>query len=469
MEPPTQTTKRRTSPTSERIGRAGSHLWAGTIYLLRLLVDALKYIGRTAIDIVTLGRLALLRRQQRRAPDRAAIYTTAATAAREAKTQRWAAWHNLPVRRRVEVRVVVFTMLIVFVIWAQPGGRGSSAETSEEFTTAIQHPQSPASADQENSADARAEFKRQVTQASVGQWLLYPEAVMSRGRLNAWDDFKVGSPVVIDEGGSGGTWSSAKQSSRYRMWYRGCHFVAREYACGVGHATSADGLTWEKLPGPVFVPADSGQRERLDAIAVVRAGNHYFMWYAVKADWRVGTRHATLHLATSPDGREWTVAGPVLRAVTEGTWPLDPTASYDGRLFHLWYVDRTEAPHPLSLLHVTSADGRQWQVAGSTPLRTLGLEDSTRRVSVTAGPSGYLAYFSPRFQRNDGVLGFLRSADGNTWTREPGTAVLKGALDSRGDADSPMVIASEGGVQVWLVLRPTDGAEAIGFAYHKQS
>lgn len=457
-------------PTSERIRRAGSHLWTGALYLLRLLLDALRYIGRTAIDVVTLGRLAFMRRRQRGAPDRAARYATVATAGREAKTKRWAAWHNLPVRRRVAVRVAVFAMLMVFVIWARPGDRRSSAETSDEFTAAMQNPEAPAKTEHETSANARADFMQQVTQASVGQWLLYPEAVMSRGRLNAWDDFKVGSPVVIDEGGSGGRSLRAKQSSRYRMWYRGCHFVAREYACGVGHATSADGLTWEKLPAPVFVPADSGQRERLDAIAVVRAGNHYFMWYTVTADWRVGTRHATLHLATSPDGREWTVAGPVLRAVTEGTWPLDPTAWYDGRLFHLWYVDRTAPAHPLSLLHVTSADGRQWQVAGSTPLRTLGLEDSTRRVWVTAGPSGYLAYFSPRFQRNDGVLGFLRSADGNTWTREqPGTAVLKGALDSRGDADSPMVIASDGGVQVWLVLRPTDGAEAIGLIYQKKS
>lgn len=67
----------------------------------------------------------------------------------------------------------------------------------------------------------------------LGTALLYPGAMVSRDRLNEWDDFKVGSPVVMDEGGSGRTWYGAKTSSRYRMWYRGCHFVVHEYTCGV--------------------------------------------------------------------------------------------------------------------------------------------------------------------------------------------------------------------------------------------
>ena len=200
--------------------------------------------------------------------------------------------------------MAVLAVLAVFAIWVRPHGGPFGAEETETVEAEPRNSALSAKTEQDELATARAEFRQQLTQASAGQWLLYPGAMVSRGRLNDWDDFKVGSPVVIDEGGSGRTWYGAKESSRYRMWYRGCHFVAHEYTCGVGHATSADGIVWEKLPEPVFLPAYAGQRERLDAIAVVRAGNQYFMWYTVKADWRTGVRSAMLHLATSPDGLE---------------------------------------------------------------------------------------------------------------------------------------------------------------------
>ena len=440
------------------------------LYLLRLVWDAFAYIGRTVLDLFMLVRVALMRRAQRRFPDRSPDYAQHLTAAREAQNKRWGAWHTLPVRRRVEVRMAILAVLALVAIWLSPHDRLFNAEETGRVEGEPQHSALSAQTEQDEFAIVRAAFRQQLTQATAGQWLLYPGALVSRGRLNDWDDFKVGSPVVIDEGGSGRTWYGVQQASRYRMWYRGCHFVAHEYTCGVGHATSADGIVWEKLPAPVFLPADAGQRERLDAIAVVRTATQYFMWYAVKADWRSGIRNATLHLATSQDGLEWAAAGPVLRAVTEGTWPLDPAALYDGRLFHLWYVDRTAPASPLALLHVTSSDGLRWQTAGSTALRAIGLDDSTRRVWVSSVGNGYLGYFSPRFQQPDGVVGFLRSADGHNWTREQSnTPVLTGALKSRGDADSPMVIATDDGLQVWLVIRPADGAEAIGFLYRKKS
>jgi hypothetical protein len=226
------------------------------------------------------------------------------------------------------------------------------------------------------------EFAGQRKNAGPGEWLLYSgNPVLLRGKQGSWDDFRVGSPVVI------------KVGNTYRMWYRGCHFIGEEYTCGVGHAVSGDGVIWKKSPGPVLAIKDAARSGLLDTIALLRVGDEgYMMWYSLSSDWFEGRMYATIYLATSKDGLNWRQEGAVLRALRKGT-TIAPSAFYDGKTFHLWYVDSTSADKPKALMHVTSSDGRKWQVAGWTFLNTLGVNPGRLWVLSDRG-GGYRGLFA---------------------------------------------------------------------------
>lgn len=135
-----------------------------------------------------------MRRQQRLIPARAAAREHSIAAASEAKVARWSAWRILTLRRRVEVRTAALGLVAILAIWARPGGSTSdTVDTgqSQEVEIEIQSSDQAVLTGQRKSADAQAAFRQQLTQASAGQWLIYPAAVVVRSRRNAWDDFKV--------------------------------------------------------------------------------------------------------------------------------------------------------------------------------------------------------------------------------------------------------------------------------------
>lgn len=305
------------------------------------------------------------------------------------------------------------------------------------------------------------EFAGQRKKASPGQWLLYRgNPVLVRGKQGSWDDFKVGSPVVLEEGG------------RLRMWYRGCHFIGEEYTCAIGHAVSPDGVIWKKSPDPVLVIGDTARSGLLDTIALLHAGDEgYMMWYSLSSDWFAGRMYATIYLATSKDGLNWRQEGAVLRALRKGT-TIAPTAFYDGETFHLWYVDSTSEDKPKALMHVTSSDGRKWQVAGWTFLNTLGVNPDRLWILSDRG-GGYRGLFAyPSGEQGEkGIFGTLVSADGNTWEKSEekseGMDVVAGPLEKGVTADAPAALPLPEGLWLWFVLRPGDGAETINAAYRK--
>lgn len=362
----------------------------------------------------------------------------------------WEPWRALTSLRRMEIYVFTALLLGAAVFLISPSVKTPHGGQSE---TVSRKPQ----VDKEKSQKLALEFAQQRKAASPGRWLLYSGSpVLLRGELNQWDDFKVGSPVVLKEG------------SRYRMWYRGCHFIGGEYTCGVGHAVSRDGVFWEKSPEPVFVPEDAHESERLNSLVIVRAGDYYWMWYSVNADRFADRPYATIHLATSKDGLSWQPAGPVLRAFRQLGPALEPSAFYDGKLFHLWYADYP-AEDDRAVMHLTSANGRQWQIMGSTSLRSLKTRPG--RLSVLPdGRGGYRAIF-PYIrdeQSKAGVFGMLLSADGNQWRHVDGEIKLPTGEMRHGSGFAPAALAAPDGLWVWFTLRPDNGAEEIRLAFLKE-
>ncbi len=84
--------------------------------------------------------------------------------------------------------------------------------------------------------------------------------VLGRGEAGSWDGGWVGSPTVIVDRGL------------FHMWYAGTDGAT----WGVGHATSAEGLHWEKDPhNPVFIGRDGGYRMVAPAAYKASAGGYF--------------------------------------------------------------------------------------------------------------------------------------------------------------------------------------------------
>jgi hypothetical protein len=271
-----------------------------------------------------------------------------------------------------------------------------------------------------------------------------------------WDDFKVTSPAVLKEG------------SLYRMWYVGCHFLVEEYTCGIGHATSSNGIAWQKSPQPLLSIEDPAQSKELDGLAVVRAGERYLMWYSIRGDWFNGNPHATLHLATSADGLQWQQEGVVLTSIGENTFTIGHSALYDGKIFHLWYVDVPSPGGRTSIVHFTSSNGRDWQIAGSTSNTDAGADPGNRLWVLSDEHGGFKGVFA---DKNPGggahSFGVLTSADGNTWQRaDQKTFSQNYDFGSGVTVDEPALLAEPDGLMVWFVLQRR--VHSIGVAFRKE-
>ena len=379
----------------------------------------------------------------------------------------WQRWRALSARRRWQIRLTVVVLSAAAILFLRaspraPVGRSTRVDAPDSSSRGRRLlRRSPPSTSMPTRATP-ADFLAAQQVQHAGEWLLFASnPVVVRGDLDEWDGFKVGSPVVMKDG-----------ASRYRMWYRGCHFVTGDYRCGVGHASSDDGVVWQKSPQPVFQSEQPSESERLGGISIVRDGDRYFMWYAVTADWFADPpRHyATINLATSSDGLHWQNAGEVLRTVRSSMVDIEPAAFFDGALFHLWFTDLSTTDQQKILVHEISSDGKQWRLAGATAIAAIRI-DPGRLGVMSDGHGGYRALVTnvATDRRAPAVLfGLLASADGSDWTAvEDPYGAPRALLERSRVADSPAVLADQSGLWVWFVTRPPDGADAIDLIYRK--
>ena len=139
---------------------------------------------------------------------------------------------------------------------------------------------------------------------------------------------------------------------RYRMWYS----AGEQYEPdAIGHATSKDGLTWEKdAANPVFKPDPTlpWEKDRVTACQVIPQDGGFLMFY-------IGFRdqdHAQIGVARSKDGVSgWTrhPANPLIRPGLD-RWDADavykPFAILDGDRWLRWYNGRRGGVEQIGLV-----------------------------------------------------------------------------------------------------------------------
>ena len=447
--------------------------WRAAVYLGPLFVAAFGYLAKLCADAVSAVRALILRRARGKTSNQSPEHEQQDAALREANARRWTTWRALPAQRRFAVRGAAVAILLVFAVmlrarFTTPADPEPAAESSVAFPAgfadvAATQPPPPPPIDLDTAA---ARFQRDARAKASGQWTFLTEGpVLTPGARGEFDDFIIASPSVLRDVERGTT--------RYRMWYRGCYFRGRDRGCAIGHATSADGIRWQKTKGPVFEPADSAARSRLHGVTVVRSGDRYFMWYSVTSELFGSRQPSTFHLATSSDGLRWEAGGQVLAATERGPTPMEPSALHDGRQFHLWFSDSLRTfenddfelqPGAPFLMHFTSPDGRSWQESGRFPVKPTGL-DNFRAVVEPRREGGFQAMGLEGRQ----YVRFV-SSDGNDWEMDSGatTPIDSGSFSADvWSVTDATAMESDGGALVWFVTRRQSGREEIRVGFRR--
>ncbi len=236
---------------------------------------------------------------------------------------------------------------------------------------------------------------------------------------------------------------------------------------------SEDGLAWGE-PRVVLGPNPaSGWEEEVNRPVVLRDGGTYRMWYTGQAQGKSWIGHAT-----SADGKSWERTSPRPVLSPEQPWEkvavMCPHVFFDGKqgVYRMWYSGG-EQYEPNAIGYATSADGRKWTKHEKNPVFMPEPNHAWEKDRVTAcqvvrhGAWHVLFYIG--FQDKDHAqIGLARSKDGITgWERHPANPILRPG-NGRWDADSvykPYAIFDGKRWLLWYNGR-RGGVEQIGVAIH---
>lgn len=232
---------------------------------------------------------------------------------------------------------------------------------------------------------------------------------------SGWSADGMEAPFVLKEG-----------STAYKMWYSGFN----EDGCGIGLATSSNGLDWFEHPdNPVLEPgSDDWNNNCVFHPVVSHDGTQYEMWLLTIGGGGSGT--PSFAFATSPDGIDWTwhPNNPRFNLdpgnAWEAWWMWRPMVLHQSASdpYELWYTGFGDGE--ASIGHATSSNGSDWvRFAGNPVLTgTVGMWDEgfVADPFVIAANGTYTMYYDSEVS-----IGLATSPDGTTWTKYPGNPLLE--------------------------------------------
>jgi len=151
--------------------------------------------------------------------------------------------------------------------------------------------------------------------------------VLDHGASGTWEEIHVAHPTVLFDG------------TKYQMWYAG--YDSSSF-WRIGYATSSDGIVWKKHPdNPVLDVGPSGTWDDYQIYdpTILFDGAKYHLWYT-----GYDGSNSGIGYATSADGIVWEKhpANPVLNPGPSGTWDDyhvgSPTVLFDGTKYRMWYA-----------------------------------------------------------------------------------------------------------------------------------
>jgi predicted GH43/DUF377 family glycosyl hydrolase len=249
------------------------------------------------------------------------------------------------------------------------------------------------------------------------EWVDDPvDPVLESGGTGEWDEGNFYPGIVI------------KVDGTYHMYYIG-HLVGAPFLeeLDIGHATSTDGIVWEKDPAnPVLTRGADGEWDDLSLLrmAVIHDASGFRMWYEGLGQ---TSESSWVGYATSPDGSVWTKHpdNPIMEPGAPGTFDaggVGPQAVIvrDG-LYQMWYEAmpiRATRIDDRSIGYAESDDGLSWTRRPDPVLApTFGWEASRiNSPSVRFDGARYQMWYTGA-PSADPAIGYAVSSDGIEWTR----------------------------------------------------
>jgi predicted GH43/DUF377 family glycosyl hydrolase len=278
------------------------------------------------------------------------------------------------------------------------------------------------------------------------EWVTDPGApALEPGGPGEWDEssFFLGPVVKVD-----GT---------YHLFY-GAHrdgVSGGLHEINVGHATSADGIVFEKDPAnPVLTYGAVGEWDDLSILhsAVIHDGLGFRMWYEGLSQ---TSDESSVGYATSPDGSVWTKhpGNPIFEPESPGTFDgagVGPkTVIMQDGLYRMWYVaspTRATRVQDWTIGYAESADGLSWTRHPVPVLEpTSGWEsDWLTDPSVRFDGARYEMWYTGS-DRSRVYTGYAVSSDGIVWTR----SMLNPVIDRESENAWVLFDADTGLYEMW--------------------
>ena len=306
--------------------------------------------------------------------------------------------------------------------------------------------------------------------------------VLTHGPAGAWDSLYIEHSSVVFDG------------TKYHMYYDGTSAVLEQ--ASIGHATSDDGISWEKdlANNPVLVhgPAGDWDDEFVGIASVLFDGSLFHMWFTG------GIGSASLYrigYATSPDGVTWTKydnaattnppyteSDPVLMPSAAGRWDSygveAPTVIQEGESYTMWYNGYTNS-FGARIGRATSTNGINWiKDTANNPVIYPGSNSTWEEGFIRQGcvvfdqkNSAYLFfYYAGEFYKHF-QIGYAWSYDGINWTKYSYPVLPLGSAGSWDDTQvmGPWVILEKDTLRMWYTgadntYPPASVISAIGYA-----
>jgi beta-1,2-mannobiose phosphorylase / 1,2-beta-oligomannan phosphorylase len=226
----------------------------------------------------------------------------------------------------------------------------------------------------------------------------------------------------------------------YHLWYTG-YASDRPATMSLGHATSRDGLHWERDPdNPIYAGT------WVEDMCVVRRDGTYYMFAEGKND--------IAHLLTSPDGIKWTERGSLDIRKVDGT-PISagpygtPTAWFENGTWYLLYERGDQG-----VWLATSADLKVWRNVQDDPVLPRGpaaYDETAVAVNQVVKRDGYYyAFYHANSERpwKDWTTCIARSRDLVHWEKYPGNPIV------RNNCSSAIVVRAPGGEDRLYTMHP---------------
>jgi hypothetical protein len=221
-----------------------------------------------------------------------------------------------------------------------------------------------------------------------------------------------------------------RAADTYHLWYTGYN-DDRSPTRFLGHATSADGLTWTRDPAnPIFT------KDWVEDVYVVRQDGRYIMAAEGKND--------IAHSLTSADGVRWDDEGRLDIRKVDGT-PISegpygtPTLWFEDGVWSLFY-ERGD----LGVWLARSKDRRVWTNVQDAPVLAMGPEPYDRYAvamnQVVKRNGVYYALYHANAHKpwKDWSTNIARSRDLVHWEKYPGNPIVGGNCSSAILVETPL-------------------------------